>query len=109
MAVPAVNIVIEKGTSFSTNFKLKQDGGPLDLTGCTFSSKMKKHYSSSSSYNFTVTPASPLTGGIITVGMSTTTTSTLPTGRYVYDVLLTVSGITSKVIEGTVLVKGTAS
>ena len=109
MAVPAVNIVIENNTSFSTNFKLKKDGAPLNLTGCTFTSKMKKHHTSTTSYNFTVTPQSPLANGIISVGMTTSITSTLSPGRYVYDVLLTLSGATTKVIEGTVLVKGTAS
>ena len=109
MAVPAVNIVIEKNTDFSTTFKLKKDGAPLNLTGCTFTSKMKKHYTSTTSYNFTVTPVSPLSNGIITVGMSTSITSNINPGRYVYDVLMTLSGSTTKVIEGTVIVKGTSS
>lgn len=109
MAVPAVNILIEKATDFSTNFKLKQDGAPINLTGYTFSSKMRRHPSSSTSYNFTVTPVAPYSNGVIKVGMASTITSTLPTGRYVYDVLITISGTTTKVIEGNVLVKGTSS
>lgn len=109
MAVPAVNILIEKATDFSTNFKLKQDGAPINLTGYTFTSKMKKHPSSSTSYTFTVTPLAPYSNGIIKVGMASTITSTIPTGRYVYDVLISISGTTTKVIEGNVLVKGTAS
>lgn len=109
MAVPAVNILIEKATDFSTNFKLKQDGAPINLTGYTFSSKMRRHPSSSTSYSFTVTPLAPYSNGVIRVGMASTITSTLPTGRYFYDVLITLSGTTTKVIEGNVLVKGTAS
>lgn len=109
MAVPAVNIVIEKNTDFSTNFKLKKDGAPLDLTGYTFASKLRKHYTASTAYNFTVTPLAPLSNGIIKVSMASSITSTIPNGRYVYDVLTTISGTTTKVIEGTVIVKGTAS
>ena len=109
MAVPAVNIVIEKGTDFSTNFKLKQNGAPINLTGYTFSSKMKKHPASSTSYSLTVTPLAPYSNGVIRVGMANTITSTIPVGRYLYDVLITISGTTTKAIEGTVLVKGTAS
>lgn len=109
MAVPAVNILLEKATDFSTNFKLKQDGAPIDLTGYTFTSKMRRHPSSSTSYTFTVTPLAPYSNGIIKVGMASTITSTIPTGRYVYDVLISISGTTTKVIEGNVLVKGTAS
>ena len=109
MAVPAVNIVIEKGTDFSTNFKLKKDGSPIDLTGYTFSAKMRKYYTSTNYYTLNVQTLAPLSGGLIKVGMASSITSTIPSGRYVYDVLITLSGTTTKVIEGNVLVKGTAS
>lgn len=109
MAVPAVNIVIEKGTDFSTNFKLKQNGSPIDLTGYNFSSKMRRHHTSSSSYSFTVTPIEPYTNGVVRIGMASSITSAIPSGRYVYDILVTFFGSTTKVIEGNVLVKGTAS
>ena len=46
MAVPAVNLTIDKGTSFLENFKLKKDSAPIDLTGYTFSVKIKKSYTS---------------------------------------------------------------
>lgn len=109
MAVQPVNIVIEKGTDFSTTFKLKENGSPVNLGICTITSKMRKHYDALTSYNFTVTKLTPHTSGVIRVGMSTEITSTLSAGRYVYDVLLNTSGVTSKVIEGTVIVRGTAS
>lgn len=109
MAVPAVNIVLEKNTDYSNNFKLKKDGAVLDLTGYSFSAKMRKSYSSSSSYSFNVQAVVPTTQGVISVGMASSITSTIPEGRYVYDILITSSGKTTKVIEGTVLVKGTAS
>jgi hypothetical protein len=109
MAVPAINLVIEKGTSFSQNFKLKLDGDVLDLTGYAATSKMRRHYQSSDYYTFTTTPLVPLTAGIINIGMASSITSTLPQGRYVYDILVTFAGSTTKVIEGNILVKGTAS
>lgn len=109
MAVPAVNIVIEKETDFSTKFKLKRDGAPINLTGYTFSSKLKKHYSSTSSYEFSINAIVPYSSGIISVGMASSITATIPVGRYFYDILITSNGVTTKVIEGNVLVKGTAS
>ena len=109
MAVPAVNIILEKGTDFSTNFKLKKDGDAIDLTGYTCVASMRKYYTSSTHYDFTVTPLTPLTLGTINVGMASSITATIPAGRYVYDVLITFSGNTTKVIEGNVLVRGTAS
>lgn len=109
MAVPAVNILIEKNTDFSTSFKLKQDGAPINLNGYTISSKMRRHHSASTSYEFVVTVLSPTTSGLIKIGMASSITSQIPSGRYVYDVLATYSGTTTKVIEGTALVKGTSS
>ena len=42
--------------------------------------------------------------------MSSATTATLPSGRCVYDIVLTSSGgIKSKVVEGTVLVQESVS
>ena len=108
MAVPSVNLTIDKGTTFSTSIKLKRDGGALNLTGYTLSAKMRKHYSASSYYSFTATSPSP-TQGLVNVGMASSITSTIPVGRYVYDLLITYSGTTTKALEGTVIVKGTAS
>jgi hypothetical protein len=74
---------------------------------------MRKHYSSSTYYNFNVSATSPLSSGIVKIGMASTVTSTLPVGRYVYDLLVTytsgITTITSKALEGTVIVKGTAT
>ena len=108
MAVPAVNLTIDKGTTFSTSIKLKKDGAVLNLTGYTLSAKMRKHYNASSYYTFTATSPSP-TQGIVSVGMASSITSTIPVGRYVYDLLITYSDTTTKAVEGTVIVKGTAS
>lgn len=108
MAVPAVNLTIDKGVTFSTSIKLKKDGAPINLTGYTLTSKMRKHYDASSYYTFTVTSASPSTG-VVNVGMASSITSTIPTGRYVYDLLITYSGTTTKALEGSIIVKGTAS
>jgi hypothetical protein len=109
MAVPAVNIVIDQGVDFATVFKLKRDGSAIDLNGYSFSAKMKKYYTSTTHYDFTVTPSITLTDGVINVGMAKSITSSIPTGRYVYDILITIYGTTVKAIEGNALVKGTVS
>ena len=108
MAVPVVNLSIDQGTRFSTSLKIKLDGGALNLSGYTFSSKLKKHYAATTSYPFTVSIAST-SSGIISIGMASTITATIPPGRYVYDVISTTSGVPNKVVEGTVIVKGTAT
>ena len=108
MAVPAVNLIIDKGTTFSTSIKLKKDGAALNLTGYTLSAKMRKHHGASSYYSFSAISPSP-SQGLVTVGMASSITSTIPVGRYVYDLLITYAGTTSKAVEGTIIVKGTVS
>jgi len=108
MAVPAVNLTIDKGVTFSTSIKVKQDGAPINLTGYTLSAKMRKHYDASTYYTFTTVSPSPNLG-LVNIGMASTITSTIPVGRYVYDLIITSSGTTTKVVEGTIIVKGTAS
>lgn len=113
MAIPAVNLTIDKGTTFSTNIKLKRDGAVVDLTGYTLAAKMRKHYTASTYYSFDVSALTPFSSGIVKIGMASTVTSTLPSGRYVYDLLVTyntgITTVTSKALEGTVIVKGTAT
>lgn len=113
MSVSVVNLTIEKGTDFSLTLKLKSNGAPINLTGYSFSAKMRKHYQATAYYPFSVTAVDPLSTGTVKIGMASTVTATIPVGRYVYDVLVS-SGIgstatTSKYFKGTVLVEGTSS
>ncbi len=113
MAVPVVNLSVDRGATFSTNIKLKRDGAPLDLTGYSLSAKIRKHYGASTYYPLSVVASSPNSLGVVQIGMSSTITSTIPVGRYVYDLMISyntgVTTVTSKAVEGTVIVKGTAS
>lgn len=109
MAVAAVNLTIEKGANFSTPLKLKTDGSTINLTGYTFSCKMRKHPAASTYYTFIVTALIPLTAGVVKLEMSDITTSSIPPGRYIWDLMITLSGITTKAVKGTVIVEGSAS
>jgi hypothetical protein len=60
-------------------------------------------------YTFSVTAIVPYNSGVVKLNMPKNTTSQLPIGRYVWDLLITIGGITTKAAEGTVIVKGTAS
>ena len=85
-AVSQVNLVIPKGVNFEETFFLTaEDGSGLNLTGQSVVAKLKKH-------------------------STATTAFSLPSGRCVYDIVLTSSGgIKSKVVEGTVLVQESVS
>jgi hypothetical protein len=110
MAVAAVNLTIDKGTDFSLAMKIRSDGAPINLVGYGFSCVMKKHYSATKSYGIGVTALTPESNGVVRLSMSSEDTYNLPTGRYVYDLLITsAGGNTTKPVEGNVIVKGTTS
>ena len=111
MAAYVSNIVIDVGSDFNQTFYLETTSNtPLNLTGYTATSKMKKHPSSSStSATFIVSFPGP-TNGSLTLSLGSTITSGLKPGRYVYDVMLENGGLGSggqkyKAIEGMVLVR----
>ena len=110
MAVAGVNLTIERGTDFSVALKLKSDDSPIRLSGYGVSSVIRKHYDASVGYGFSTTILEPTTSGVVRFEMHNTLTSQIRPGRYVYDVLVTdLNGRISKVSEGNVLVKGTAT
>ena len=104
MAVPAVNIVVEKGTDYEEVFTVNNpDGSPLNLTGYTGASKIRKFPESSTSTSFNVGIVS--TAGQVVVSLANTVSLSLNPGRYYYDVIITSSsGKKTKVVDGMVLV-----
>ena len=112
MAVPSVNIQIEQGANFSSTFDVKKsDQSPLDLTGFSFSAKMRKHAASAGSIGFAVTYGSAPADGKVTLSMTNTQTGIITAGRYEYDVLISnnFSGAKTKIFTGQVLVNPTSS
>ena len=106
-AVYVSNLVLNTGTTFSQTFTLEdsESNSVLDLTGYSVDSQMKKHPSSSTKTIFDATVLNA-GGGVIRVGLSSTASLGLKSGRYVYDVLITDSSNTvTRVVEGSVLVR----
>jgi len=98
------NIIVDQGTTFSTDIYLTDDNGdPIDLSGYTGASKMRKHYTSSNAQSFSVSLNS--TYGYVTLSLTSSQTSDLTAGRYVYDVEVTSSSnVVSRIVEGIVTV-----
>lgn len=99
------NLLIDQGTTFETTVTITDDdGGIVNLTGYTAAAQARKHYTSNTSYSFTVT----INGGDgqVFLSMSSNTTMSMTAGRYVYDCELTEtsSGKISRVLEGIVTV-----
>jgi len=99
-----VNIVIDQGTDFSTSISLtNSDGSQLDLTGIVAASQIRKSYTSSNAVSFVTALANNT--GTLTLSLNNSVTSTLSSGRYVYDVELTdSSNVVTRILEGIVTV-----
>lgn len=98
-------LTIEQGASFSTTVNVEDVyNNPLNLTGYTASSMMRKSYYSSTAYTINA----QITGtanGEITLSVSSANTSILTPGRYVYDLIINNGANTvTRVVEGIVTV-----
>tara|TARA_B100000902_G_scaffold212240_1_gene201811 strand:+ start:391 stop:723 length:333 start_codon:yes stop_codon:yes gene_type:complete len=109
MAVPAINISIDKSTSFSQDFIVKNnDQTAMNLTGYTATSKIRKYPEDSTSNEFACGITSST--GTINVSMGVSTTALLASGRNYYDIIITSGvGTVTKVYEGTAMVTATVS
>lgn len=98
------NITIDQGTTFSTTISLTDDNGePINLTGYSGRSQMRKHYTSSNSQSFSVSLSN--TSGVVSLSLTATQTANLIPGRYVYDVeVISGANAVSRIIEGIVTV-----
>jgi len=110
MAVPTVNLIIEKGTDFDEEISLKDTNGlPFNLTGYNIIGKIRKHRESQTSLSFNI--ATPdRTNGVIELSLPRWLSASLQSGRYVYDVIVISStNISSIVIQGDILIEGLIS
>jgi phage baseplate assembly protein gpV len=110
MAVPAVNLTLDKGTDFETTFNLtNSDGTFFSLTNYTATARVKKHPSSTTYKEFTT--AITISTAEIKLTMSAANTALLTSGRNYYDVIITHTTINKKikVFEGMILVQDTVS
>ena len=110
MAVTAVDLVLPQGTDFEQNFTLfKDDGTRLPLVDYTITSKLRKHYAATGVTTFTTSILDQLQG-VIRISLDKDQTANLKPGRHYFDILVTSpSDVTTKVLEGMIIVEGTAS
>lgn len=100
------NLYVDQGTDFNAQITIYDDNNaPWNLTGYTGSAKIRKSYYSTNSVNFTVSFLAIRTTGTVILELSSTQTSAMEQGRYLYDVVLTdSSGKKTRVIEGIVTI-----
>ena len=105
------NIFIDQGADFTTTVTISDsDGSALDLTGYTALGQIRKTYESTTATDFDAQFNSDRTTGQITISLTDTQTSTLESGRYVYDLIITgAAGIKTRVVEGIATVNPSVS
>ena len=83
------NFYIDTGSNFGAVITvIGSDGLPLNLTGFTTQSYIRKSYLSKTHINFNAEIYSAL-GGQVRVSLSNTDTAAVKPGRYLYDVYVT--------------------
>jgi len=107
MSIYVRNLAINTGADFEETLELIQLGGePINLTGYNAVSHMRKNPESSSYVGFGIS-FTDRENGKIKISIASTITSTLKSGRYVYDILVIEPSSKRKIaVEGTVLVRG---
>ena len=96
------NLFVDQGTTFNTSVLVTNDAGSeFDLTGYSGIAQLRKTYESITSVPFNVSFETPRTNGQVTISLTDAQTSALESGKYVYDVNLTLPGGTkTRVVEG---------
>ena len=105
MAAYISNIVIDAGADFEQVFNLESSSNaPLDLTGFTATSKLKKHPASLNDKASFVVSFPNRTQGELKIALGSSITSTLKAGRYSYDVLLNDGSLKTRIVSGSAIV-----
>ena len=99
------NLYVDAGSTYSNIITVSASNGqPLDLTGYTVASQMRKSYGSSTSYNFTASLYNALTGKV-RLQLTDIQSQAIPAGRWLYDVeIKSPSGSVTRVVEGIVTI-----
>jgi hypothetical protein len=101
-----VELYLDQGTDFSFDLDLtNDDGSPIDVTGYSFSSSIRKsYYSSSVTANLAVAIANAVSGNVV-FSMNSATSANIKAGRYLFDVKsIDAANATSRLVEGIITV-----
>jgi hypothetical protein len=97
------NLYIDQGSTFSAIITIKgSDGNPINLTGFTVASQMRKSYGSTTAYSFVTTVHDALSGKV-KLFLSAENSSLIKPGRYLYDIEITINSTKTRVVEGLVI------
>jgi hypothetical protein len=97
-------LTIEQGANFSSDVVIRDATNTLiNLSSHTASSQMRKSYYSTTSISLNAS-ISDGPGGTVSLSLSALESANIKPGRYVYDVLIELSGEVTRVVEGIITV-----
>lgn len=101
-----VELNLDQGTTFNVDIDLTEaNSSPINISGYTFSSSIRKsYYSSRVTANLVVTITNAANGNLA-LSLAAANTSNIKAGRYLFDVKqIDTSNVTSRVVEGIITV-----
>ena len=100
----SINLVVDQGADFSNNLTVTTDGSTAyDISGLTFRAQMRPSYESSTLTAEFTTAIVTATSGIYKLSLTDVQTKAISSGRYVYDVLMTLADSTIEVVHKGIL------
>lgn len=97
---------IDQGATFGMTVQINDyfTGAPMNLTGFSARSQMRKNYTSTEATQFTV-EIQDAANGNISMSMTASNTANLSPGRYVYDLEMEdIFSVVTRLLEGIVVV-----
>ena len=98
-----LTFVFDGSLKLFSNGKPDTSGAPIDLTGYTIIGSIKSSAEDTIAVTSFVTALINAQLGSFSIGLSSVQTALLINGIYVYDIILSINGILTKIIQGKVL------
>lgn len=100
-----ITFVIHKGTDFTREIQVKDNGSTLNITGYTFDGKIAEDFHTTTTTSFT-TAITHASTGKFTISLTDAQTTALTAGEHVYTVTMTSdTGVKTRVAYGVIDVK----
>jgi hypothetical protein len=103
MFAATYNLTVDRASTWSMVLSLEDpSGAPINITSGTFTGQVRTSYTDAVAATFTFAVISPATNGQASMTLPASETLKLKPGdSYEYDVFLALSGITTKLLQGT--------
>jgi hypothetical protein len=99
------NFTLDQGATFNRQLTIKENNSPLNLTGYTGAIQLRSSYDASTVALSVTVAVTNATQGILTISASSSSTTALTEGIYVYDLEITnSSGTVTRLLQGQITV-----